>query len=176
MKNTLTTILCLLAALALVTAAVCVGARNGWAKEREEALNAFAGSENAASLEERAMDAANLHVVASRHLSQDDPDLAALQSARTVLQSRSASSDEKAQADMALTAIAQTLATRLTDMDSVKQSPRDQVYVATLTRTLIQGRDTVAYAVSIQDFNRRLATSLTGKLAGLLGIKPIDVP
>lgn len=173
MKNTLTTLLCLLCALVLTAGAVCIGARNGWIKEREDALGV--SSQTASSLEERAMDAANLYVVASRHLPADDPAMVDLISARTILQSQTATSAEKAQADVVLTATAQKLSASLPGLDSVKASARDQVYVATLTRTLVQGRDAVAFALGAQDFNNRLASSLTGRLAMLLGVEPIEI-
>lgn len=173
MKHTLTTILCLLLAIVLSAGAVCIGARNGWLREREEAL---AVGTDAASYEERAMDAANLHVVAARHLPAEDPLLVDLLSVRTLLQSQSASSEEKAQADMVLTTTAQKLAASLPELSSVQASDRDQVYISALTHTLTQGRDAVAYAVSARDFNSRLTASLTGRLAMMLGVTFIDVP
>ncbi|MBQ8654371.1 MAG: hypothetical protein IJ507_05470 [Clostridia bacterium] len=175
MKNTLTTILCLLMAVALAAGAVCIGARRGWAQEREETLSAFLTGEGSVAADERAMDAANLAVVAARHLPADDPRLTSLQELRQVLQSRTASAEEKTQADASLTALAAQLAAELPMLESVRNSARDQVYIATLTSTLTQGRDAMAFAVSAQDFNRRLASSLTGRLAILLGVEPIDV-
>lgn len=176
MKNTLTTILCILLSAALAAGAVCIGARNGWLKERDNAIAAFSGGESADSFETRAMDAANLYVVAARHLSADDPRLAALQDARATLQSQTVTSSDKAQADVALTSLAQELSTVLPALDSVQASPRDQVYVAALTRTLTQGHDAVAYALSARDFNQRMEASLTGRLAMLLGVDLIDIP
>lgn len=176
MKNTLTTILCLLLSAVLAVGAVCLGARNGWLKEREKAISTFSGDESTDSFENRAMDTANLYVVAARHLPADNPLLTALQECRATLQSTAASSTEKAQADIALTATAQALASTLEAESSVQASVRDQVYITTLTRTLTQGRDAAAYALSAQDFNRRLQESLTGKLAMMLGVTVIDVP
>lgn len=176
MKHTLTTLLCLLLSAALAVGAVCLGARNGWLKEREKAISAFSGDESTDSFENRAMDAANLYVVAARHLSADDPLLTALQECRATLQSPAASSTAKAQADIALTATVQALASKLEAESSVQANVRDQVYIDTLTRTLTQGRDAAAYALSAQDFNRRLQGSLTGNLAMKLGVTLIDIP
>lgn len=176
MKNTLTTILCLLLSAVLAVGAVCLGARNSWLKEREKAISTFSGDESTDSFENRAMDTANLYVVAARHLPADNPLLTALQECRATLQSTAASSAEKAQADITLTATAQALASTLEVESSVHASVRDQVYITTLTRTLTQGRDAAAYALSAQDFNRRLQESLTGKLAMMLGVPVIDVP
>ena len=68
--------LCLALTVALVLAAVALGAYRGWSGERRQALETF--TENTALrdyLEERSMDAANLRVVAARHLDREDEDL-----------------------------------------------------------------------------------------------------
>ena len=175
MKNTLTTILCILCAVALAAGAVCLGAYRGWSRERDEALHTVsADGELASALEERAMDAANLIVVASRHLPADDGDLAALREVRAVLTDASATAADKTRADAQLTALAEKLAASLPLLDSVQASARDQVYISTLTRTLAQGTDSAAaYAAAAQRFNDRLASSLTGRLAMLLGVEPL---
>ena len=77
--------LCMALAVALVLAAVALGAYRGWSGERREALETFAGNTALRDyLEERAMDAANLRVVAARHLSREDERLVALTQAREV--------------------------------------------------------------------------------------------
>ena len=175
MKNTLSTILCVLLTIALVTAAVCIGAVRGWVNEQNATLQGFsAGSELSEAQRIRGMDAANLAVVASRHLTAKDPDVALLQHAYTVICKSDASALECAQADASISIAAASLAERLPEMDSVQASQRDQVYISTLTRTLSQSTTFAAdYAASIEDYNRRLNASLTGKLAMLLGVNPI---
>ena len=175
MKNTLTTILCVLCAIALAAGAVCLGAYRGWSREREAALHTVsADGELSTALEERAMDAANLIVVASRHLPEGDADLTSLKEVRAVLTDTSATAADKTRADAQLTALAEKLASSLPLLDSVQGSARDQVYISTLTRTLAQGTDSAAaYAAAVQRFNDRLSASLTGRLAMLLGVKPL---
>ena len=52
MKNTLTTILCILCAIVLAAGAVCLGAYRGWSRERDDALHAVsADGELASALE-----------------------------------------------------------------------------------------------------------------------------
>ncbi|MGN0778567.1 MAG: hypothetical protein ACI4MJ_05420 [Aristaeellaceae bacterium] len=177
MKNTLLTILSILLAIVLAAGAVCLGAYRGWSQERTDALHVVsADADLSASLEERAMDAANLAVVAARHLPAGDADLTALRDIRAILTDASAPSDEKTRADGQLTLLAEKLAASLPQLDSVAASARDQVYIATLTRTLAQGADSAAaYAAAAQHFNDRLSSTLTGRLAMLLGVEPLSV-
>ena len=87
--------LCLALTVALVLAAVALGAYRGWSGERRQALETF--TENTALrdyLEERSMDAANLRVVAARHLDREDEDLAALTRVRKTLTDPEATVEE----------------------------------------------------------------------------------
>lgn len=175
MKQTLTMILSVALCVALVLGAVCLGAVRGWQSERETAAATLtdAGSLSA-DLAERAMDAANLAVVAARHLPADDPALVTLKTARQTLQDNQATVQEIIAADAALTLVAAELADRLPALTSVMDSPRDQAYVAALTRTL--SADTGAselYTDQVARFNQRMSASLTGKLAMLLGVEPL---
>lgn len=173
MKNTLSTILCVLLAVVMAAAGIGIGAVRGWNGERQAALNALSGDGDLAeALQVRAMDAANLAVVAGRHLT-DDADVAALQNAYHTIVS-GASADKLAQADAAISIAAANLAARLPELSSVKASTRDQVYISTLTRTLVQQTGSAStYAAAIDDYNQRLNRSLTGKLAMLLGVQPL---
>ena len=135
--------LCLALTVALVLAAVALGAYRGWSGERRQALETF--TENTALrdyLEERSMDAANLRVVAARHLDREDEDLAALTQVRKTLTDPEATVEELAAADAELTRLA-------------AQSVTD------------------SYNAQVESFNRRLEASLTGKLAQLLGVQPL---
>lgn len=175
MKNSISTFLCVLLTIALVAGAVCIGAVRGWSGEREAALGALTyNSEMAETLEIRAMDAANLAVVAARHLPQDDADLAALRAAYETIISGKAPADEIAFADEVIAAAAASLAERLPGLTSVKASGRDQVYISTLTRTLSEAAGSASsYSTAVDDYNARLTASLTGKLAMLLGVEPL---
>lgn len=177
MKNTLTTILSILCAVVLAAGAVCLGAYRGWSGERDEVLGLIGqDGELAQQLSDRAMDAANLAVVASRHLPEEDESLCALRACRDVLMT-SADASALAQADDQLTQLAASLRETLPALASVQASQRDQVYVSTLTRALSGGTSlSQTYAGKAADFNQRLGASLTGKLAALLGIEPIALP
>ena len=161
--------------LALVLAAVALGAYRGWSGERRQALETF--TENTALrdyLEERSMDAANLRVVAARHLDREDEDLAALTQVRKTLTDPEATVEELAAADAELTRLAARLQQELPQLASVQQSSRDQAYITTLTRTLLAAQSvTDSYNAQVESFNRRLEASLTGKLAQLLGVQPL---
>ena len=174
MKNSLSTILCILLTIVLVAGAVCVGAVRGWNGEMKATLaSVSAASELSEPLRNRAMDAANLAVVARRHLGED-PDVVSLSQAYFTVCRSNASAAQLAQADAAISASAASLAEKLSGMASVQASQRDQAYITTLTRTLSEsGTSTAEYTTAIEDYNRRLTTSLTGKLAMLLGVEPI---
>ena len=177
MKSVLTTILCVALTLALVTGAVGIGAVRGWNTERNDALQALTSNEElAASLQERAMDAANLAVVTARHLPETDDDLSALRSACAVLTDPASATPDLIHASADISEAAASLATRLPELESVKASQRDQVYIRTLTRVLSEEDDLTAhYMQSVAGFNHRLTTTLTGQLAMLLGVQPIEI-
>ena len=176
MKNILTTALAVLTAIVLTVGAVCLGAVNGWRSEREKAL--MPGKANAGIMELldiRAMDAANLAVVASRHLPEDDKQLLLLKEAQSVLKKGSGSVQELAAMDELITDIAADFSKTLPELASVKASQRDQVYITMLTRTLAEGQSAAAlFRSAADDFNTRLNANLTGKLAMLLGVAPIE--
>lgn len=175
MKRTLTGILCGILCAALILGAVCIGAVRGWEREREEALTSLSG-ELSQVLEERVMDAANLIVVASRHLDASNEQLTQLQALRATLSSQT-SADALIQADADLTALAQALGQSLPELASVQASSRDQAYISTLTRTL--GENTGignAYHLLAEAFNQRLTNSPTGWIGRLLGVQLIELP
>lgn len=177
MKNTLLNILCGILCAALMISAVCIGAVRGWERERANTLLTLSAGELSASLEERAMDAANLIVVVSRHLDPADERLARLKELRTALTSPTASADALVQADAELSALVSALAQELPELASVQASARDQAYVSTLTRTLSETTDlSEAYADIVRDFNNKLINSPTGWVARLFGVSLIELP
>lgn len=174
MKNTLTNILCVVLVAAMVVVAVGIGAVRGWNNQREEALSALSeAGELGASLQVRAMDAANLAVVAARHLT-NDADVAALRAAYDTICGSKSAPDQLAAADEAISAAAASLAQKLPGLATVQASARDKAYISSLTRTLSEtsGAST-AYAAIMEDYNTRLASSPTGRLAMLLGVSPL---
>lgn len=175
MKNTLSTVLGVIICVVLVAAALCVGTVRGWSADREEALNALtAEGEMYTLLQNRAMDAANLAVVAARHLPADDEDLAALRGASSLMLSGKAGAEELMMADDTLTDVALRLADELPDLASVQASTRDKAYVSMLTASLGKKTGlTHTYTKLVEEFNRKLTTSPTGRLAMLLGVDPL---
>lgn len=177
MKNSLTTILSILLCIVLIAAAVCIGAYRGWTDERSAALNALSeNSEIRTLLADRAMDAANLAVAASRHLPADDEHLAALRSASAAILSGETDASALIAADAAITDAALRFAEELPNLPSVQQSARDKTYVVMLTGSLSRSSGLEeSYAQLVGDFNQRLSDSLMGRLAMLLGVKPLSV-
>lgn len=175
MKDTLSTFFCILLTIVLVAGAVCIGAVRGWHNEQVATLEAVAvGSDLSEPLNNRGMDAANLAVVASRHLAAKDPDVTLLQQAYSIICKGNFSAIERAQADAQISIAAASLAERLPQLASVQASKRDQAYITTLTRVLSQPTSFAEdYAAALEDYNTRLNSSLTGKLAMLLGVEPI---
>ena len=176
MKQTLLNILCGILCAALIIGALCIGAVRGWEQERANTLQALSTGELAPSLKERAMDAANLAVVVSRHLDASDPRLTRLQELRALLSS-DASSDMLVQADAELSTLIDKLAEELPQLASLQASARDQAYLSTLSRTLRESTElTEAYAIIVRNYNNRLINSPTGWIARLLGVSVIELP
>ena len=159
----------------LILFAVCIGAIRGWNEERSAALAALTASgDMRTQLENRGMDAANLAVVAARHLPDSDADLAALREGSHVLLSGTEDVSVILSADEAITNAALHLAETLPALESVQSSSRDSTYVTMLTATLGKKSSlTHTYTLLVEDFNTRLEGSLTGRLAMLLGVKPL---
>lgn len=175
MKIRLSNILFAALCIALLSASLCIGAVRGWSIERNEILSAMEGSgELRNQFEYRGMDAANLCVVAARHLPEEDADLIALRQASDVLLSTDADAHALLQADADITAIARTFAAILPDLPSVQASARDQMYISTLALALDSRNSlTLTYTEMINDFNQRLAGSPTGQLAMFFGVDPL---
>lgn len=178
MKITLSNILIALLCAALICAALLVGAVRGWNGEREEALSALTEKgEMRTQLEERGMDAANLSVVAARHLASDNADLLALQAASRTLLSDTQDIQAILQADATITSVALRFSTELPLLPSVQHSSRDQTYISMLTASLGKKSSlTNGYTQLVEDYNHRLSSSIMGRLAMLLGVDPLPVP
>ncbi len=175
MKISVNSILVILLCIALVCAALCIGAVRGWNEERNQALTALTQEgELHTQLQNRGMDAANLCVVAARHLSADDPDLVALRQASQTLLSGTDDVQVIFSADEQITETALHFAQSLPELESVQGSARDSNYVAMLPSALGRRSSlTHTYTLMVEDFNERLSTSIFGKLATLLGVDPL---
>lgn len=174
MKITFSTVMSIVICIVLVAGAVCIGAVKGWSSDRDAVLRApTLDGEMSALLQIRAMDAANLCVVAARHVPADDADLLALRQASELLLRGNPA--QPMQADNVITEVAQRFAQRLPAMSSVAASKRDKAYVKTLTDTLCAETSlSHNYALLVEDFNHRLSAEMTGRLAMALGVKPIE--
>lgn len=176
MKIRLSTILSIALCVLLCAGALCMGAVRGWGAERDEALSALtAGGEMRTLLEYRGMDAANLAVVAARHLPADDAQLTALRKASSTLLSGTEDAEIILQADAVITDVALRFSEELPALPSVQQSSRDKTYVTMLSSQLGKKSGlTHTYAQLVEEYNQRLESSLTGRLAMLLGVSPLD--
>ena len=175
MKTILSKILTVLLCVALAAAAVGIGAVRGWSAERERALDALGdGGAMRTQLEHRGMDAANLAVVAARHLPAADADLLALRQASDTLLSDTEDVIAIMEADQTITVVAARFAASLPQLASVQGSSRDMAYIDALTGSLDkQSSLTHSYTLLTEDFNSRLSGSLLGRLAMLLGVDPL---
>lgn len=178
MKISLKNILFALLCVALLGVALCSGAVRGWSADRDEVLAALTSDGSMRTqLEYRGMDAANLAVVAARHLPADHADLVALRQASQTLLSGTQDVTTLLEADAIITDVAFRFASELPLMASVQASERDQAYITLLTSSLGKKSSlTHSYTLLVEDFNQQLTTSLTGKLAMLLGVDPLPAP
>ena len=176
MKIRLSHILSLLLCIMLIAAAVCIGAYRGWSAERESALTFLTtGGELQSLLENRALDAGNLAIVAARHLPADNADLLSLRSASTLLLSGSSDALAIIDADRTITDVALRFARELPALTSMQHSQRDTAYVRRFGDVLGQPSNvSQAYASQVDDFNQRLTSSLMGRLSMLLGVRPLS--
>lgn len=178
MKITLRHILFALMCVALLAVALSLGAVRGWSADRREVRCALTREgEMRTRLEYRGMDAANLAVVAARHLPGEDADLLALRSASQTLLSGTEDIGALLAADAVITDIALRFAQDLPQQASLQASQRDQAYLTMLTGSL--GRKSSlnhAYTLMVEDFNQQLTTSLSGRVAMLLGVDPLPLP
>lgn len=157
-----------------ICAALCVGSLRGWARERDKAAELLASSDLAQVVETRAMDAMNLAVVAKRHLPATDDDVVKLSESAEMMLHSDSDMRTRVVFDDTLVKAAANLSERLPVLESVRASARDQAYITTLTRSLMSGDSSLdAYNKITREFNARMEASPTGKLALLLGLKPL---
>ncbi len=171
MKEKIINILSVVGCIVLLIIALCIGAVGGW-RDEKETLYASA-PEMGQALQNRAMDAANLAVVAARHVTDTDPSVMALREAFELLQRNDLTMQQLLDADKALANAVADLAQRLPALPSMQASARDTAYLTALTRTLSvdSGLDTVLTEAQ-EAFDKRLSSSLTGRIAMLFGVRP----
>lgn len=180
MKEKLSSVFSMALCVVLVCAAIAVGVRGGWMDERNS-ITALAGQyqlvDDAAddALNNFVISCYNLSVVAARHLPADDPRIADLQNVYRDV----AYDDDLAKAVVSsckAVEASHSLAEELPAMESVKNNAADMYYVTKLTRETAEapGGIVSVAADKIAAFNKKLSGSLMGRLASLLGVRPIE--
>lgn len=159
----------------LVVFSFCYGAYRGWSRERELVNETYAGL--AEMLNTRVESAYNLVTVASRHLGSGDETLSRVIRERDTLAGK-ASLTEKATANEQLTLDAAALLQTLSQLDSVKQDSRDQMYVTSYLPQMLAESESLTtqanYNQAAREFNQSLKGSVSGWLARMFGIKPAE--
>ena len=174
MRRTLSSILTVVLCAVLLLGAVCVGSWRSWARKRDAAVDFLNTDVQLTELAQtRLMDGANLAVVAARHLPAGDAELTALQDAVRGLYDEHTARELLAQ-EQTVTAAAAAIIRRLGQLPSVQESSRDQAYLTGLSASLSgESRAQAVLTAFCDDFNSRMSASLTGRLALLLGVKPL---
>ena len=175
--NALSVIICAF----LLLVALTIGVKFGWIDERDRALQACQGwavdEGGWTPLNDYAADCANLAVVASRHLGAEDERVTALRNAAGAF---AEVTDETLpalqEANEAAARAAASLSEALPALESVQASARDQVYLRTLTRVVAAPPDVLHSASrdAAERFNEQLDSALLGRLAKLMGVRPIE--
>ena len=165
----------------LIAGGVVYGAYRGWTGERALVNETRAGLDS--MLQTRVESAYNVLAVAKRHVPETDEayqrvaqDLKDLEGSGRI-ESETSAMARKAKANDSLTADAAALLDKLSQMDSVKNDSRDNMYVTSyLPQMLAQSEQKTAgaaYNQAAADFNGRMNKTFSGWLARtMLGIKP----
>ncbi len=172
----LTAVLAFLLMVAMVLAAIGIGAYRTYSDTREP-VDAQRG--NLMELvQARAGAARNIATVARRHLPADDPNLTALVTALDAYNASQPMDRQWAQHD-AISTAAERVLSALGVQDSVLSDERDLMYVTRMlpesmlkTAQLI---DESPYNTAAAAYNDRLNTQFSGWVARLLGIKPFPL-
>lgn len=161
--------------LVLVIAAMAWGAWKGWDGERAQLDSQLGGLED--MLEARQEVASNILTVAARHLGQEDAQFKALQANLAAM--RTGSISMRSQGNARMEQAASSVLDTLRATPSVQADERDSMYVESmLPQALEQSArltDQTAYNTLAIDYNQRKASSLSGRLATLLGVQDAAV-
>lgn len=156
--------------IGMIIGAVCWGAVKNWSHERSVVESKSVSL--TAMLEARVEVAYNILTVAKRHMTSDNALIKAVEKDRNVLEG-DGTLREKAIANERFTGNASALLSALEAVESVKNDSRDSMYVSQLLlQALIQSQERTAqaeYNQAASDFNDRLDSSFSGKLARFLG-------
>lgn len=163
--------LAFLAMLVMLVAAFAVGAYRGYFNDRIQVELALSSLSDV--LQARIEMGYNLLTVARRHLPEDDALVVSVQGSIRTLEG-DAGLAAKAAANAQLSRDSRDLLNKLEGMDSVQTDQRDLRYVTGLLprgfETSAQWADAEAYNSAVREFNKRLNTTLNGRVAKLLGV------
>lgn len=179
MKKGLSLGVCIVISLALVFFGLLYGTATGFSDDRAQVTTLLSGESGLLDvLSYRGADGLNLCVVARRHLSESDADVAALETASKNIRSANASLTVRKQEDARLEAASGLVAKKLKETPSFQQSERDQAYLDMLVTDMSQlARSAVieTYNAAAKDFNASLDKPFSGTIAKLLGVKPCEL-
>lgn len=161
----------------LVAFSFVYGALKGWQQDAASVESTYSSLQG--QLDTRVETAANILIVASRHLPADAPEVIALRSARDVLASP-APLEEKEQANESMTRSAEQVLAALSLCDTVQSDPRDKMYVDSMLPQML--RESAAYTAksayntAVQDFNTRYRQNpISAFIAAQFGIHPFEL-
>lgn len=162
--------------LVMLVAAVVWGAHKGWRQERAQVEQSIVGLEE--MLAARREVAHNLLTVASRHLPASDARVAELRRDAEDM-GRKNTLTESAVLNNRVEQKAQEILDVLLQTDSVRADDRDLMYVSALLPQALEQTarltEQAAYNQLAEGFNQRKRQSISGRLAGMLGIEDAEV-
>lgn len=165
----------ILISVVLVLCGLCLGTLRGYHKERAEVTGLLEDKSGLASVFlYRGADGLNLCAVADRHIS-GAPELETLRSVSTALLTPGGTVEEKLQLSQQLDTCTTDVITLLEGTESYSASQRDVGYVGMLKSDMesLAGQSFYPeFSSAAAEFNQKLESSLMGRFASLLGVKP----
>jgi len=167
----------ILITVVLILAGLCLGAVRGFNKERAEVIGLLDGKSGLSdALMYRGADGMNLYAVAERHI-PGTQELEELRSVSAGMTAPGGTLAEKQELDGKLDGCVSAVLLLLEGTESYQASQRDQQYVTMLKNDMseLSGHSYYTeYSAAAEAFNQKLESSLMGKLASLLGVKPCN--
>ena len=165
----------ILITVVLILCGLCLGTVRGFQKERAEVTGLLQEESGLADvLMYRGADGLNLYAVAQRHIPGTE-ELENLRIFSAALAAPGGKLSEKQELDGLLDGSVNDVVTLLEGSESYLASQRDQSYVTMLKNDMnsLAGQSFYTeYSVAAEEFNTRLESTLMGKVAGWLGVKP----
>jgi hypothetical protein len=171
--------LSLLICLGLVLFGLVYGNVSGYSDERSHVVALLEGDGGLlTAVDYRGSDGLNLCVVAQRHLSADDADVAALRAAAEAVKKDDQSLNVvKAEVDTLAEAFA-AVSARLSADAGFNASTRDTQYLQMLTADFSENGEGAifeTYNTAAAAFNAKLDTAVLGDVARFFGVKALDL-